>query len=138
MISSTTSKIVSHVAAYQKDCVKAVKSTFAEVSKAVAARARQLAPRAKSHRLSRTYPGGRRYTGERRISQSIRYRVKAGNSRKPDSVYALIKSTVGYSLFVEYGTRFMKAARGAYSFMRRAKEEKLAMIESALKRNWPR
>jgi hypothetical protein len=135
---SVTSKIVSHVDAYQKSCVKAVKTAFGELAKAVASRARQLAPRSKNHRTSRVYPGGRRYTGERRISQSIRYKVKAGNSRQPDSVYALVKVAVGYGVFLEYGTKFMKAARGTYSFTRRALKEKTPLIMSTLKGKWPK
>ena len=138
MIGGLKSKFISHVAAYEKSCVKAVKTTFGILAKAVAGRARQLAPRSKNHRSSRVYPGGRRYIGERRISQSIRYKVKAGNSRQPNSVYAFVAVKVGYGVFLEYGTKFMKAARGAYSYTRRALSEKRGQIESTLKGKWPK
>lgn len=133
-------KFTSHVAQYEKECVKATKECFREAGKVVARRARELAPRAINHRTDRTYPGGRKYTGERRISQSIYYRVKDPKRRlaRGASIYAMIGVKVGYSVFVEYGTKYMKSAKGALSFTRRALTEKMDQIMPILKGKWPK
>ena len=134
---SAKSIVQSHVAAYEKSCLDAVKWALGAISKKIAGRARQLAPRADRHRETRTYPGGRRYSGEARISRSIISRVRAPR-RMAQNAYGMVRVKVGYGVFLEYGTKFMRAAKGAYSYTRRALDENRELAVQYLKGAWPK
>ncbi len=71
-------------------------------AKLVARTYRAIAPRSKSHRVRRSYGGGRIFEDAKSISRAVTYRV-GRQRRSKESWFALVRSAVGYSVFQNWG-----------------------------------
>ena len=122
---------------YKNLAREATIEAWREATKLVKASALRRAPRAVVHRTSRTYPGGRRYTGEKRISETIYGRVKrTGTIFDPTKVLAFVKARVGYSVFVEFGSSNKRRTIPGVFFMRKALDVNVGNIVRILQGEW--
>lgn len=98
MIGGTTNvKIEDGFDEYGKAVAAASKESIREVCKIVAKDARQNVRRAAVHRISRTYPGGRKYDDPKPLHRSVAYSVRGNADR--GNVRAKVFFRPGYSNF---------------------------------------
>lgn len=126
---------------YSRVCRGATVESIRVAVKEVAKVARQIAPKAPTHRLSRRYPGGRLYTTDPRISKSIVSKVVDKPGKEP---LGFVKAWVGYAVFVNYGHRIVARdgklhgeVKGTF-FVQRALLQQAEHIMDILKGKWPK
>lgn len=130
---------------YSKACRGATVESIRLATKEVAKVARQIAPRAPKHRMTRKYPRaggpGVSYSGEPRISRSIVRKVVDKPGKNP---LGFVKAWVGYAVFVNYGHKIvardgkLKGEVSGKFFMQRALIQQAGKIMDILKGKWPK